>query len=165
MDGSLVLERRESGIAVLTLNRQDKLNALSDAMVADLARLLDELASDPSLRVLVLTGAGRVDQHDRSAWPALRERFAAIFRTRTRDDWVRAAAGRDACLSPVLSIDEAPSHPQMAARGVFSRFDGVLHPTPAPRLARTPASLRRGTPAPGQHQEEVARDWALLENT
>jgi alpha-methylacyl-CoA racemase len=116
------------------------------------------------LDVLGLDAGALPSQNDRAAWPAMRERFAAIFRSRTRDAWVLAAAGRDACLSPVLSIDEAPAHPQMSARGVFSSLDGVMHPTPAPRLSRTPAALRRAAPAAGEHQEEVLRDW-LLENT
>jgi len=63
---------------------------------------------------------------------------------------------RAAC---VLSIDEAPAHPHMAARGAFTDFDGVVHPAPAPRFSRTPASLRRSAPAAGQHQDEVVRDW------
>ena len=91
----------------------------------------------------------------------MRERFAAVFRTRTRDEWVQAAAGRDACLAPVLSIDEAPLHPQLQARGTFTPFDGVLHPSPAPRFSATPGTLRRGAPAAGQHQKEVLRDWGL----
>lgn len=113
------------------------------------------------LAVMDLDPASLPPQHERSAWPAMRERFAAVFRTRTRAQWVDAAAGRDACLSPVLSIDEAPQHPHMAARGAFTRFDEVLHPTPAPRLSQTPASLRRPGPAPGQHQDEVRHDWAV----
>jgi alpha-methylacyl-CoA racemase len=117
------------------------------------------------LDVLGLRAADLPHQNDRSAWPAMRERFAAIFRTRSRDDWVRAAASRDACLSPVLTIDEAPSHPQMATRGAFSRFDGVLHPTPAPRLSRTPGALRRRAPVAGEHQVEVLLDWDAVENT
>lgn len=111
------------------------------------------------LGVMGLDPAGLPDQNDRAAWPAMRQRFAAVFRARTRDEWVAAAAGREACLSPVLSIDEAPQHPHMAARRAFSDFDGVAHPTPAPRFSRTPASLRRPAPAAGQHQDEVLRDW------
>ena len=80
-------------------------------------------------------------QNDRSAWAAMRERFAAVFSTRTRDEWVAAAAGRDACLGPVLSIDEAPDHPQMRARDVYAAFDGLRHPSPAPRFDRTPSAL------------------------
>ena len=94
-------------------------------------------------------------QDDRAAWPALRERFAAVFRSRSRDEWVAAALGREACLAPVLSIDEAPEHPQMRARGSFTRFDGALHPTPAPRFSETPATLRRRAPLPGEHSREV----------
>lgn len=100
-------------------------------------------------------------QNDRASWPAMRARFAAVFRTRTRDAWVQAAAGRDACLAPVLSIDEAPGHPQMAARGTFRDFDGLKHPAPAPRFSATPATLRRPAPRPGQHQHEVLRDWGI----
>jgi alpha-methylacyl-CoA racemase len=111
------------------------------------------------LRVLDLSGAELPDQNDRNAWPAMRERFAAIIRTRTRDQWVAAAAGRDACLSPVLDIDEAHQNPHMRARSVFTRFDDVVHPAPAPRLSRTPATLRRPTPTPGQHTDDVLDEW------
>lgn len=68
------------------------------------------------------------DQNDRSNWPAMRERFAAVFRTRTRDEWIRRAAGRDVCLAPALSIDEAAGHPHMRARGAHVAFDGVHIP-------------------------------------
>jgi alpha-methylacyl-CoA racemase len=113
------------------------------------------------LAVMDIDPATLPPQHDRTHWPATRERFAAVFRTRTRDAWVQAAAGRDACLAPVLSIDEAPAHPQMLARGTYVGFDGVRHPAPAPRLSRTPASLRRPAPAAGQHSREVLADWGL----
>ena len=107
------------------------------------------------LSLLGLDAAALPAQQDRSAWPALRSRFATIFRTRNRDEWMQAAAGREACLAPVLSIDEAPGHPQMQARGSFTRFDEVLHPTPAPRFSATPASLRRPAPAAGEHSREL----------
>ena len=60
-----------------------------------------------------LEAANLPGQNDRRAWPSMREQFASVFRTRTRDEWIALAAGRDACLAPVLSIDEAPEHPQM----------------------------------------------------
>jgi alpha-methylacyl-CoA racemase len=110
------------------------------------------------LAVLQIDPATLPPQNERAQWPAMRERFAAVFSTRTRDEWVQAAAGRDACLAPVLAIDEAPQHAQMRAREAYTNFDGVRHPTPAPRLSRTPAALRRGAPAPGQHSEELLRE-------
>lgn len=102
-----------------------------------------------------------VIQNDREAWSAMRERFAEVFRTRSREEWVLAAAGRDACLAPVLSIDEAPEHPHMKARGTYARFDDVRHPRPAPRFAQTPSVLRRPTPSVGQHSFEVMADWGV----
>ncbi len=110
------------------------------------------------LAVLQIDPATLPPQNERAQWPAMRERFAAVFSRRTRDEWVQAAAGRDACLAPVLAIDEAPQHAQMCAREVYADFDGVRHPAPAPRLSRTPAALRRGAPAPGQHSEELLRE-------
>ena len=124
-------------------------------------------AMEPQFYAALLQGLGLADapvpplpaQNDRSAWPVLRERFATVFRTRTRDDWVQAFAGCDACIAPVLSIDEAPLHPQMQARDTFTHFDDALHPSPAPRFSRTPGSLRRPAPAAGQHNQEVLADW------
>jgi alpha-methylacyl-CoA racemase len=69
-------------------------------------------------------------QYDFAAWPALQARFAALFATRDRDDWTAHFAGTEACVTPVLSLAEAPDHPHNLARGTFR--DGL--PTPAPRF-------------------------------
>jgi alpha-methylacyl-CoA racemase len=113
------------------------------------------------LAVMGLDAAELPPQNERSAWPALRERFAAVFRTRTREEWVQAMAGRDACFAPVLDIDEAPRHPQMQAREVYTDFDGLRHPSPAPRFSATPGSLRRPAPEAGQHSREVLNEWGV----
>jgi alpha-methylacyl-CoA racemase len=115
------------------------------------------------LRALGLADESLPAQNDRSAWPKMRERFAAIFRTRNCAQWIEATAGRDACLSPVLTIDEAATHPHMRARKVYTDFDGVRHPSPAPRFDRTPATLRLPTPSAGQHSREVLSEWGLSE--
>jgi len=54
-----VLLTREGGIATLTLNREDKLNAMNEAMGDELNAHCHTLMADPDLRVVVLTGAGR----------------------------------------------------------------------------------------------------------
>ena len=113
------------------------------------------------LAALGLDAATLPAQNDRSAWPALRERLAAVFRTRTRAEWEVAMAGREACFAPVLDIDEAWVHPHMVERGVFTRFDEVLHPSPAPRFSRTPGRLRRPAPVAGVQGPEVLADWGL----
>ncbi|MEK8049414.1 enoyl-CoA hydratase-related protein [Ideonella sp. DXS22W] len=55
----LLFERRDDGLAILTLNRPSKLNALSGDTVRALCARFDEVAADPTLRVLIITGAGR----------------------------------------------------------------------------------------------------------
>jgi len=79
------------------------------------------------------------DHDDRAAWPRLRELIAAAVAARPQAEWARVYEGTDACVTPVLTFDEAARHPHNAERGVFARIGGVLHPSPAPRFSRTPA--------------------------
>jgi alpha-methylacyl-CoA racemase len=113
------------------------------------------------LKVMGIDGERLPDQNDRAAWPEMRKRFAKVFATHTRDEWVAIAAGRDACLAPVLTIDEAPAHPQMQTREVYASFDELRHPSPAPRFSRTPSELRRPTPAAGQDSRQAFADWGI----
>jgi alpha-methylacyl-CoA racemase len=117
------------------------------------------------LACMELKAADLPRQNDRSTWPAMRERFAAVFKTRTRDEWVERAAGRDGCLAPVLSMDEAPKHPHMRARGAYICFDGVTHPAPAPRFGQTTATLRRSAPPPGRDSRQALADWGFAPET
>ena len=87
---------------------------------------------------------GRVDgegpvptRAHRSAWPAMKERMAALVKTRTRDGVVRAARGSDACFAPVLEPDEAADHAHNRQRWTFIDVEGVVQPAPAPRFSRT----------------------------
>jgi len=59
------------------------------------------------------------DQFDSAHWPAQKEALSRLIRTRTRDEWAALFGGTDACISPVLSMDEAPSHPHNDARRSF----------------------------------------------
>ena len=94
-------------------------------------------------------------QYDRRLWPELRADIAAAVRRHTRDEWCARLEGSDACFAPVLSFDEAPTHPHARARDAFVTIDGVVQPAPAPRFDRTPAALPRPAPALGAHTAEV----------
>jgi len=100
-------------------------------------------------------------QMDRTTWPAMKERFAAIFASRTRAQWEQVFAGTDACVAPVLSAGEAPDHPHNKARGTFIEVAGVVQPAPAPRFSSTPGEIRRPPPNPGQHGDEALADWGV----
>ncbi|MEV6108339.1 CaiB/BaiF CoA-transferase family protein [Streptomyces sp. NPDC051940] len=94
------------------------------------------------LRVLGLTDdPDFAAQHDQGKWPAMRERLAAVFAGRGRDAWAEAFDGQGACVSPVLSLTEAPDHPHNAARDTYRRTpQGAVEPAPAPRFSATPTA-------------------------
>ncbi|ALJ19262.1 CaiB/BaiF CoA transferase family protein [Microbacterium sp. No. 7] len=114
-----------------------------------------------ALQVLGLDGEDLPDQHDQSGWPTLRRLLEERIRTRTRDEWVALAAGRDACLTPVLSMSEAPGHPHLRARGTFVEVEGIAQPAPAPRFSRTPGAIRNAPPVPGSDTDAVLADWGF----
>ena len=100
-------------------------------------------------------------QNDVARWPELRERLAAAFATRTRDEWAAVFEGVDACVTPVLRLGEAASHPHLAARGTVVEVDGVPQPAPAPRFSRTPGAVTSPPRSPGADTEAALRDWGF----
>jgi alpha-methylacyl-CoA racemase len=108
-----------------------------------------------------LDAATLPSQYDRSAWPAMKERFAAAFKTKTRDEWCALLEGTDACFAPVLSFGEAPHHPHNVARKTFVEVDGVVQPAAAPRFSRTPSAIQGPPAAPGQHTDQALVDWGF----
>jgi alpha-methylacyl-CoA racemase len=79
----------------------------------------------------------RLGRTDSSQWGALKAELAAIFRTRSRDEWCALLEGSDACFAPVLGLSEAPDHAHNAARGTFIEIDGLVQNAPAPRFSRS----------------------------
>jgi alpha-methylacyl-CoA racemase len=107
------------------------------------------------LRLTGLEGEDLPWQHDRAQWPALKERLAGIFRTRTRDEWCEIMEGTDVCFAPVLTIPEAVAHPHNVHRGTFVEVAGIPQPGPAPRFSRTEAAIARPPAHAGQHTDEI----------
>lgn len=114
---------------------------------------------DELLRRLGL--AGQVpDRADAAGWPELRRRFAQVFATRTRDEWAAHFEGSDACVSPVLSMREAMSHPHLQARGTFAPWDGGTVPAGAPVFdGRRPPISPPSTPAT---LEQALAAWSAV---
>jgi alpha-methylacyl-CoA racemase len=114
------------------------------------ADLCERLGIDPSLRDA---------QRDRARWPALRAELARVFRSKTRDAWVSALEGSDACFAPVLALGEAPSHPHNAMRGAFVDVEGTRHPAPAPRFSRTMSAIQGPAPSSPQAMHAAIGRW------
>lgn len=120
---------------------------------------------EPQFYALFLAKTGLTDpdfsqQWDRARWPELKARLAAHLETRSRDEWCQLLEGSDACVAPVLDMDEAPEHPHNRARGTFIEVGGIIQPAPAPRFSRsTPATPR--PPVTGATGEDVLADWGF----
>jgi alpha-methylacyl-CoA racemase len=118
-------------------------------------------AIEPQFYAALLAGLGLdpatlPKQNDQSQWAALRARFTEIFRSKTRAEWMAIFDGTDACVAPVLGLDEVQDHPHNAARSLLvGMADGTLEPGPAPRLSRTPGEAGRTRPEAGAHTRAV----------
>jgi alpha-methylacyl-CoA racemase len=125
--------------------------ALEPKFYAELLRLLE---IDPA-------DASPTDQYIREQWPQLRSVLARAFALRTRDEWAEHFADSDACVTPVLGLHEAATHPHIAHRGSLRESDGVLQPGIAPRLSDHSPTSVPAPPAPGQHTTEILRAAGL----
>jgi alpha-methylacyl-CoA racemase len=101
-------------------------------------------------------------QYDPHAWPEMRAAIAALLATRTRDDWCVALDGSDACVAPVLTLQEAPAHPHARARETFVEIDGVVQAAPAPRFSRSAAATPRAPRSAGSDGEAVLLEAGFL---
>lgn len=113
--------------------------------------LLAGLELDPELRT---------SQMDRSAWPELKETFAAVFRTQTREYWTDRFDGREACVTPVLSLDEAAQHPHVVERQVLETRWGRRQPAPAPRFSRSSQPIPTAPGSGVTTVSELVVEWS-----
>jgi alpha-methylacyl-CoA racemase len=96
--------------------------------------------------------AGEVlDEH----WPELKAELAAVFRTKTRDEWCEIMEGTDVCFAPVLTLSEALEHPHNTARTAFVDVGGSPQPSPAPRFGETAPDTPLPGVLPGKHSREI----------
>ena len=125
-------------------------------------------AMEPHFYRSFMSGLGFPDddippQDDQSQWVPLTHQVAEIIRSRTRDEWLRTFDGTDACVTPVLSLADAPDHLHNRARSTFVDVGGIMEPAPAPRFSRTPPPNPVPSPRPGIHATEALVDWGLPE--
>jgi len=103
-------------------------------------------------------------QMARDDWPAMKDRFAEVFKTKTRDEWSAVFDGTDACVAPVLSPWEAPEHPHNVARSTFVEVEGAVQPAPAPRFSRTPSAISSPPSPPGADTVSGLVEWGVSES-
>ncbi len=100
-------------------------------------------------------------QHDRKAWPALKDKLTALFKSKTRAEWDALMEHTDVCYAPVLTMSEAYDHPHNKARGTFVDVGGAMQPAPAPRYSATDTETPRPAPIPGDQTDDVLTSLGL----
>lgn len=116
------------------------------------ATLLDVLELDPSTLPA---------QYDRPQWPRLAEAIGRVVASRTRDQWQEAAAGTDACLTPVLTPQEARRDPHLRQRDSFVEVMGQVQPSPAPRFSRSRLRSAEAVKPPAAAPADQLEAWGL----
>jgi alpha-methylacyl-CoA racemase len=106
---------------------------------------------------LGLAGEPLPAQMDRGSWPMMKSRFAAIFKTRTRDEWCNIMRDVDACVTPVLTTAEAMHDPHAKARQAFVDVNGASQPAPAPRFSRSQPAPPSVAPRAGADTDAILR--------
>jgi alpha-methylacyl-CoA racemase len=114
---------------------------------------------------LGLDAADLPAQLDATRWPELKARIAGVLATDTRDAWVERFAGTDACVTPVLSLEEAPQHQHNVARRTFIDVGGIVEPAPAPRFARAATAPPSPAAPVGSHTYDILTELGLDEES
>lgn len=128
-------------------------------------------AIEPQFFAELVTRLGLSDQidpahqRDRATWARQRDLFTAAFAASPRAHWEAVFADVDACVTPVLDMDEAPQHPHNRARRAFVEVDGVTQAAPVPRFSGTPTAPPRGAPAVGSDTDAILTELGIKEST
>ena len=99
-------------------------------------------------------------QMNRGEWPNMQDKMAALFKTKTRDEWASILEGSDACAAPVMGMFDAPKHPHLVARKTFVTADGHVQPAPAPRFSRTPSAIQGSPAVPVTQASDILVQWS-----
>ncbi len=113
------------------------------------------------LKGLGLEGEELPHQMDQTHWVEMKQRFASIFGSKTRDEWSAVFEGLDACATPVLAPSEVHLHPHVSERQTFVEIDGVVQPAPAPRFDRTQGQATAGRYLTGDDAVALLVSWGL----
>ena len=101
------------------------------------------------------------DQHNKDLWPRLKEKMAAKIKLKSRSEWVEIFSGTDACVSPVLSMEEAQEHPHNLEREAFINIDGFNQPNASPRFSKTKPEIKHNARLVGSDLDYICEEFSL----
>ena len=101
------------------------------------------------------------EQYNKELWPELKEKMATKIKTKSRSEWVDIFAGSDACVTPVLSMEDAQEHPHNIEREAFTKVDGFNQPNASPRYSKTKTEIRHNAKEVGIDIDTVCSEFNL----
>ena len=113
------------------------------------------------LEKLEITDKDFLNQMDKGKWPKLKDKVSKIILTKTRDDWAAIFDDTDGCVTPVLSISEAPLNEHNIQRNTFTNFDGVIQPNPSPRFSKSVLSIKHNSKEKGADSSNLIEKYNL----
>jgi crotonobetainyl-CoA:carnitine CoA-transferase CaiB-like acyl-CoA transferase len=100
-------------------------------------------------------------QFSQDEWPAMTERFAGIFATKSADEWMAIMSQHDICAAPVLEMENVVTNEHNVARGMVVEVDSPIGKVQqigvGPKLSDTPGKPKHSAPLIGQHTDEVLK--------
>ena len=101
------------------------------------------------------------DQHNKSLWQELKEKMKIKIKSKSRSEWIEIFSDSDACVTPVLSMDEAKAHPHNIAREAFINIDDFIQPNASPRFSKTKAEIKHNAKEVGFDLDEICKEFDL----
>ena len=101
------------------------------------------------------------NQLDKKLWPKLKKKIAEVIILKDRDEWEKIFENTDGCVTPVLSISEAPKHQHNINRNTFIALDGVLQPSPSPRFSKTKLNIKHNANEKGFDNNSIIEEFDL----
>ncbi|XP_015113670.1 alpha-methylacyl-CoA racemase [Diachasma alloeum] len=123
-------------------------------------------ALEPNFYSIFLEKLGLTDDDvpQLSNFEESKAKLSEIFKQKTQEEWSRIFDGTDACVTPVLSLEEAPRHPHNKFQDSFAvTKNGTVVPKPSPRLSRTPgkSNFEGVNPVPGENSREILAEFGF----
>ena len=101
------------------------------------------------------------DQHNKDLWPDLKEKMAAKIKSKSRSEWIEIFSESDACVTPVLSMEEAEAHPHNLEREAFTNIDGFNQPNASPRYSQTKPEIKHNAKEIGVDLDDICNEFNL----
>ena len=83
------------------------------------------------------------------------------FKSKTRAEWTEIFSDSDACVSPVLNMEEAKAHPHNISREAFINIDGFNQPNASPRYSKTKPEIKHNAKEVGVDLNDICNEFNL----